>query len=393
MPSSWTALTRARTYPGRPADVPSLALIGRVVDNWPADGALPPLVALLRSVAAEDPKQLFETMQRERFRPLQAQAPNTQKAYASDWRVFVRFCQAAGISPLPASPAALEAFVEWSLPYSAEVPYQYVLPESRRRNVKVSTVERALVAIGVVHRWLKYPDPSAHEDVRHTLKINARGRSNKTPKAPLPYTVVEKALPTYGTSLRDLRAKAVATLVWPSYARRSELVAIEVEDLQFAPDKEDGLVRLRRSKSDQAGKGDLGYVSAEARTHLEAWLRAAGITRGPVFRGLNRLGELRRPAPGTLPKPLHANEVAHTLKDVARRAGYAKAEVARISGHSPRIGATHSLLEAGYSSGQIQLSARWKSERMVTLYGREIQVREGAMARFFARRAAAGSSR
>lgn len=71
-------------------------------------------------------------------------------------------------------------------------------------------------------------------------------------------------------------------------------------------------------------------------------------------------------------------------------------EVARIAAHSPRIGATHVLLGSGFSGPQIQLSAGWKSERMVALYGREIKVQDGAMAQWFRGRtapAAGGSVR
>jgi site-specific recombinase XerD len=334
----------ALTYPGRRAALPPPALIGHVVDTWPAAGAVAPKLALLQAAGVDTPEKLFEAMQQARFRPLQAQAANTQKAYASDWRVFVRFCRAAGFAPLPASPVALEAYIEWSLPYSAEVPYQYVLPDSPRRNVKVSTVERGCAAIGAVHRWLEYPDPAQHPNVLHTRTLNSRGRSNKTPKAPVPYAVIERALPTYTDSLKDRRATAATTLQWSADVRRSELVALTVEDLNFPPEGEDGTVRVRRSKADQAGKGQLRYVSAQARQHIEAWLRASHLTSGPIFRRLNRHGQLVQPPADAPPRPLHSNQVALIWKDLARRAGYDKHQVARISGHSPRIGATHALL-------------------------------------------------
>jgi len=72
------------------------------------------------------------------------------------------------------------------------------------------------------------------------------------------------------------------------------------------------------------------YVSSPARTHLEAWLAAAGITQGPIFARLNRNGAPLTPA-------IHANEVARIFKDVARRAGFAEPEVRRIAAQSIRI--------------------------------------------------------
>lgn len=391
-------MTHSTALTGPHAIIPAPMLIGHVSDTWPATGALAPKVALVRSTAEEAPEQLFDVMHRERFRPLQAKAPNTQKAYASDWRVFVRFCRAAGFRPLPASPTALEAYIEWSLPYSSEVPYQYVLPESPRRNVKVSTVERGLAAIGAVHQWLQYPDPTQHPDVLHTQQINARGRSNTTPKAPVPYSVVERALPTYdvppisdksGKNLKNLRNKALATLQWSADVRRSELIAFTVEDFNLPSDREDGTIRVRRSKGDQAGKGDVRYVSAAARRCVTSWLAAAGITSGPLFQRLNRHGLLVQSPSGALPKPLHANQVALMWKDLARRAGYQPHEIARISGHSPRIGVAHALLEAGASNAQIQRVAGWASEHMIKVYTAEFDALRGAMANFFRDRSAA----
>jgi len=373
------------TYPGRSAALPPPALISRIADTWRA-GALDPTVTLLRATGGENPEKLFEAMHQERFRALQATTANTQRAYASDWRVFVRFCRAAGFAPLPASPAVLEAYIEWSLPYSPEVPYQYILPESQRRNVKVSTVERGLDAIGAVHRWLEYPNPARHPNVLHTWTVNSTGRSDKAPKAPVPYSAVERALPTYADSLKDQRAAAATTLQWSADVERSELIAITVEDLHFPPDREDGSVSIQRSRGDRAGKGPPRYVSAEARRRLETWLSASQITTGPIFRRLNRHGQLAQPRSEEPPKPMHTNLVALIWKDLARRAGYQPQEVVRISGHSPRIGVTHALLEAGASTAQIQLAAGAGSDRRVIEHSREFVMR-GAIAHWFHTRA------
>jgi integrase len=351
-------------------------------DRWPAPAALDPKIALLRSEAEAAPDKLFVLAHAARLRALQAMAPNTQRGYDSDWRGFVSFCRQAGFNALPASPPALEAFIEYSLPYSAEVPYQYLLPEAPRRNCKASTVARAIAAIGAIHRWLRYPDPTAHDDVVHTFKINTRGRAAKQPKAPLPYSAIERALPTYAEdgagveALPELRTKALVTLGFSTMLRRSELVALEVADFQPSTEADDGLVRVKRSKTDQAGHGAERYVSAEARQHLESWLAAAGITEGPIFARLNRNGK-------PLPKPLHPNRVSLEYKGVARRAGFAEHEITRIAGHSTRIGAAQALSGAGFATGLIAKDGGWGSEKMVITYNRTQAVRDGAMAQWF----------
>lgn len=104
---------------------------------------------------------------------------------------------------------------------------------------------------------------------------------------------------------------------------------------------------------------------------------------GPVFRGLNRHGELRVPKQDEPVKPLHANQVALILKDLARRAGYHEHEITRISGHSPRIGAAQALSGANFATGLIAKDGGWSTDKMVLLYNRTQDVRHGAMAQWF----------
>lgn len=146
-------------------------------------------------------------------------------------------------------------------------------------------------------------------------------------------------------------------------------------DFQPVPDGDDALVRVRKSKGDQAGMGDKRYVTPAARRHLEAWLKAAQLTTGPIFARLNR-----RAAP--LAKALHANQVALIVKDVARRAGLTDGEVARIAAHSARIGATHELGRHGASLAQLMRAGGWTSPQMPATYLRESEVKAGAMAQW-----------
>ena len=174
----------------------------------------------------------------------------------------------------------------------------------------------------------------------------------------------------------DLRAKALVTLAFSTMLRRSELVALEVTDFKPTPDAQDGTIRLRSSKADQAGHGAERYVSPEARRHLEAWLDASGIHEGAIFVRLNRNGQ-------PLPKALHPNQVALIVKDLARRAGFGKREIKTIAAHSTRIGATHALAEAGTDVLQVQQDGGWKSPQMPATYLRGQRARSGGMAQWF----------
>jgi integrase len=359
---------------GHPDHTPRPWLATAPAAQWPAAPFAPEL-ALLRAQAQAEPERLFAHADQLRFRALHAQAPNTQRAYASDWRSFVRFCRQYGFEPLPASSVALESFIEASAVYSPEVPYKYFAPEVPRRNLKSASLTRAIAAIGAVHTWLHFPSPTAHPDVKHTLKINTRGRSSKTPKAPLTWDLIERALASYDDSPRERRSAALLAIGFSTLLRRSELVALRVEDFERTADAEDGTLRITKSKSDQAGEGDLRYVTPAARRQLERWLASAQLTRGPLFPRLNRYQ-------AALERPLHANQVAVIFKDAARRAGLEARQLARIAGHSTRIGATHELARAGASLAQLMRAGGWQSPQMPAIYLRESEVTQGAMAQW-----------
>lgn len=340
--------------------------------------------AALRAQTLDTPAQFFDLALQLNFRPLQARSRNTQRAYAADWASFVECCRRFGHVPLPASPAAVETFIEYSSEYDASVPYKYVPAEMPRRNVRASSLARAIAAIGAVHTWLQVPNPVTHPDVKDTLKINTRGRAHKRAKAPLTWEVIERGIAALGTELEDLRAKALVAVAFSTMLRRSELVALQVEDFEPNENGEDGLMWLRRSKGDQDGLGEHRYVMPAARDHLERWLRAANLRAGAIFRRLNRNGE-------PLEAALHPNQVARCFKQIAGCAGLDPARIERIAGHSTRIGATHELGRDGASLPELMLAGGWKSPQMPALYLRELAVSAGAMAKW-AKRGAPGET-
>jgi integrase len=114
--------------------------------------------------------------------------------------------------------------------------------------------------------------------------------------------------------------------------RRSELVALDVEDCQFS---NDGLtITLRRSKTDQEGQGrkvGIPYGSNPETCPvrvLQAWMEQAGLTTGPLFRRLNRHGQVKAGR-------LSGIDVARIVKKLAERTGL---DAAKYAGHSLRAG-------------------------------------------------------
>jgi integrase len=152
--------------------------------------------------------------------------------------------------------------------------------------------------------------------------------------------------------------------------RRSELVNLEVADLEFT---RDGLtVTLRRSKTDQDGAGrkiGVPYGSnpetGPVRT-LQAWLETAGIAAGPVFRSLNRHGQVQ-------PAGLAGIDVARVVKKLAERAGL---DPGKYAGHSLRAGHATAAAIAGASERSIMAQTGHRSVQMVRRY-----IRDGSLFR------------
>jgi integrase len=198
-----------------------------------------------------------------------SKAAATRRAYAD----FAAWCADHGQVDLPAAPATVAAY----------------LGALATAGTKASTVRRRCAAIGDVHRRAGHDNPAAHAGVKATLAGIARTLgSAPAKKTALTADLLAKALRRIPEDLAGLRDRALILIGFAAALRRSELVALDVADIAHHPK---GLViTIRRSKTDQAGAGftkavphgrKLGAVRA-----LDAWLAAAGIGAGPVFRGV-----------------------------------------------------------------------------------------------------------
>jgi integrase len=160
-------------------------------------------------------------------------------------------------------------------------------------------------------------------------------------------------------------------------ARRGEIVALRVADLAPAADG-GATVRLGRSKTDRAGHGSYQYLGPRAYAALRAWLRAARIAEGPLFRSVHVTGRIGA--------GLHAGSVSAVLKKLARRAGPALRrqgiDPEGVSGHSCRVGMAQDLAAAGFDVVAITQAGRWTSPGMVARYIERLHVTRGAVAQY-----------
>jgi integrase len=286
-----------------------------------------------------------------------AYSENTRRAQKTDAAVFQAFCERIGETFFPAAPATIRAFIE----------------ECVRLGKKPATVRRYVATIARIHVAVGLTNPSGSEPVKMALRemgLNTTARQRQA--WALGWKEIKEFIDSAGTGLAADRERALLCLAYDTMARRAELVALDLADISFMPNGT-GTVLIRRSKTDQEGQGAMGYLSRESVRLLRIWLDSARIEEGAIFRrlvGQKRVGER-----------LHADIVSDIYKRVARWVGLPARQVAQVSGHSIRIGATQDLLALNIDLASEMQAGRWKSTTMPMRYGEQVLAARGGMAR------------
>jgi site-specific recombinase XerD len=280
-----------------------------------------------------------------------SKAKATQEAYGSDFRIFESWCRSRGLSALPATAESLCAF----------------LADQATLGKRASTLGRRLAAVRYFHRAAGYETPTSDEKVKAVLSGIRRtiGAAPVRKRAATADIVI--AMSPTATSLRALRNRAVILLGFAGAFRRSELVALNVEDLEETP--EGMLATLRRSKTDQEGLGrrvaiPRGEIACPVAA-LRAWLDAAGITEGAIFRRI-----LNKRTQRVTERRLAARNVAAIVKQGAARLGF---DPSTFGGHSLRAGFVTSAVKRGANLIKITDVTGHKSLEMLKTYSRDAE--------------------
>ena len=199
-----------------------------------------------------------------------AYSPNTLRAQKADGAIFQAFCECRGEPYLPADPKTIRAFID----------------DRVKAGKKPATVKRYVATIARVHIAAGLLNPCSSEAVRLGLKKMGRETSARQDQAhPLGWKEIKEFIDGAGESLRADRERALLCVAYETLARRGELVALEVRDIDFHPNGT-GQALIRRGKTDAEGQGRAAYLSRETVKWLNVWLEHSGITEGAVFRRL-----------------------------------------------------------------------------------------------------------
>ena len=286
-----------------------------------------------------------------------AYSPNTLRAQKADGAIFQAFCEGRGESYLPADPMTIREFIDHSV----------------KAGKKPATIKRYVATIARVHVAAKLLNPCSSEAVRLGLKKMGRETSARQDQAhPLGWKEIKEFIESAGQGLRADRERAMLCVAYETLARRGELVALEVKDLDFHPDGT-GLAMIRRGKTDAEGQGRVVYLSRVTCRWLKIWLESAKISEGAVFRRL--LGQAR------VGGPLNSGSIAPIFKRVAQWIGMPARFVEQVSGHSTRVGAAQDLAELDIDLAAITQAGGWKSPRMPLQYAEKINAARSGMAR------------
>jgi integrase len=255
-----------------------------------------------------------------------SRAPATWAAYASDMQDFEQWCASVGVACLPAAPDTIGRYLA-----------------DRARTLKPSTLERRVAAIVVHHRQHGHAIDARHPAIADVLgglrRLLGTAPNQKAALTAEDLRVIVAALPT---TLAGIRDKACLLVGFALAARRGEIAALQMADL--LPTSEGWVVTVPRRKEDQEGAGALKAIPFGAdplccpARSLRQWVLQARLDDGPVFRQIDRHGNL---GDGLTGKSIAAI-VKRAVETAGRKERWTEAEiaarVASVAGHSLRSG-------------------------------------------------------
>ena len=273
-----------------------------------------------------------------------AYAPNTLKSYYTDTNAFVDWCSEKNIEPFPLTSAATRMYIETMAP-----DYSY------------ASIRRRLSCLRRVNKLLGHEDLTHTEEVYLTIRRLKRSKCLEQQQAVgINHALLVKMIDAQPDTLAGIRNKTMLSLGYDFLARRSELVALRTTDLEFT---KDGALKgmIRKSKTDQYGRGRLVFGSERSAKLLRAWFWKKPKEIEAVFCAINHGQCLSRPVCDR-----NVNEIIK--KSVVKVKRCERPSDLEVSGHSLRVGAAQDLLIKGYDIAAIMRAGGWSNTETVSRY-------------------------
>ena len=319
---------------------------------------------------------------------------NTRRAFRSDLTLWGKWCRQNRIATDRAD-AALVA--SWIRALAG-------IDDSSETQRAMATIERYIVNVGWAYRMAGLPDPTSMPLVRLEKKAARKALGVKQRQARairFKGEISDLDSPAVGVCLahlvracrRDelgLRDEAFLRVAYDTGARRSELVAIDVDHVE-GPDTEGaGILFIPSSKTDQVGEGAYAYLAPKTMAAIRRWRDKADVRKGPLFRRVETHFDGSVAAIGR--NRLHPNSVTLIYRRLIRAAwerkllgAMSEAElerwVAAVSSHSIRVGVAQDNFAAGEGLPAIMQAYRWRDPKTVMRYGARLAAKSGASAR------------
>ena len=270
-----------------------------------------------------------------------SKSPNTLRAYESDYKDFSAFCLKNNFSPLPADPKILSLYLT-----------------NLSKSSKFSTLKRRIASISIIHKLKGHYIDTKHPIImENLLGIKRLKGSNQKAKKPILINDLKKIINLINElnikENRKLRDKALILIGFAGGFRRSELVALEHEDIEFV--REGVKIFVKRSKTDQSGEGMTKAIPSFDNAlycpvlNLQNWIYELKTSKGKIF-------------------SISDKSVALIIKKYANLAGL---DGDKYAGHSLRSGFATSTAESGAEERNIMAMTGHKTTQMVRRYIQE----------------------
>ena len=283
----------------------------------------------------------FKSLELETLKNLKSsKAENTLRAYKADYKDFAQFCIKNGLKPMPSQPKIITLYLT-----------------HLSKHCKFSTLKRRLASISVIHKisghYIDVKHPMITENLMGIKRILGSYQKAKKPILINDLKLIVKAIDKDKNEKNRYKNRALILIGFSGGFRRSELVAIDYEDLDFV--SEGVKIFVKRSKTDQSGEGmtkGIPYFSNPEYcpvTSLKKWIEKIGINSGKIFDMSDR-------------------SVALIIKKYTSLAGL---DPTKYAGHSLRSGFATSTAELGAEERSIMAMTGHKTTQMVRRYIQE----------------------